>query len=211
MAERGTLFIISAPSGAGKTSLANALVEQTPGLRLSISHTTRPQRPGEQEGVNYHFLERSVFVQQIEEGRFLEHAEVFGNLYGTSADWVNETLSRGEDVVLEIDWQGAQQVRRLMPDATGIFILPPSLDQLAARLSGRGQDDEAVIDERLAGAQREMTHYSEFDYLVINDDFARALSDLSAVIQSRRLHLERQAQALGETLSELLSGSRSRQ
>lgn len=211
MAERGTLFIISAPSGAGKTSLANALVEQTPGLRLSVSHTTRPQRPGEQEGVNYHFLDRTDFLRKIEEGRFLEYAEVFGNLYGTSGDWVDETLSQGEDVVLEIDWQGAQQVRRLMPDATGIFILPPGLDQLAARLCGRGQDDEDVIDERLAGAQREMTHYSEFDYLVINDDFLRALSDLTAIVRSRRLHLERQAQALEQTLQQLLSGSRSRQ
>ncbi len=211
MAERGTLFIISAPSGAGKTSLANALVEETPGLRLSISHTTRPQRPGEQEGVNYHFLDRSVFVRKVEEGRFLEHAEVFGNLYGTSADWVNQNLGRGEDVVLEIDWQGAQQVRRLMPHATSIFILPPSLDQLAERLRGRGQDDEQVIDERLAGAQREMTHYNEFDYLVINDDFTRALADLSAIIQARRLHIDRQAPALEPTLRELLSGNRTRQ
>lgn len=211
MAERGTLFIISAPSGAGKTSLAAALVDRTPGLRLSISHTTRPRRPGEEEGVNYHFLERPVFVRKVEEGRFLEHAEVFGNLYGTSADWVNETLGRGEDVVLEIDWQGAQQVRRLMPEATSIFILPPSLDELAKRLQGRGQDDEAVIDERLAGAQREMTHYGEFDYLVINDDFHRALDDLSAVVQARRLHLDRQRSALTETLRDLLSGTRSRQ
>jgi guanylate kinase len=209
MSERGTLFIISAPSGAGKTSLASALVEQTPRLRLSISHTTRPQRPGEEEGVNYHFLERSVFLRKVEEGRFLEHAEVFGNLYGTSADWVNETLVAGWDVVLEIDWQGAQQVRRLMPGATGIFILPPSLDTLAERLRSRAQDANAVIDERLAGAQQEMTHYGEFDYLVVNDDFERALTDLRAIVSARRLRQDRQAPALSATLQELLSGERS--
>lgn len=205
MGERGTLFIVSAPSGAGKTSLVAALAESTPRLRISVSHTTRPMRPGEQHGVDYHFIERGDFVRQVEEGRFLEHAEVFGNLYGTSSDWVNQTLVGGEDVILEIDWQGAQQVRRLMPDATGIFILPPSLDELAERLRGRAQDDQEVIRSRLAGAQQEMTHYGEFDYLIVNDDFQRALEDLRAVVQARRLSQERQDRALYPMLRDLLS------
>jgi guanylate kinase len=205
MSERGTLFIVSAPSGAGKTSLVSALADQVPRLRISVSHTTRPKRPGEEEGVNYHFIEREEFVRKVEEGRFLEHAEVFGNLYGTSSDWVNQTLQRGEDVVLEIDWQGAQQVRRLVPEAASVFILPPSLEELAERLRARAQDDHAVIDARLAGAQEEMTHYAEFDYLVVNDDFQRALDDLAAIIQARRLHQQRQDSALATMLSDLLS------
>lgn len=205
MGERGTLFIVSAPSGAGKTSLVSALAESTPRLCISVSHTTRPKRPGEEEGVNYHFVDRTEFVRRVEEGRFLEHAEVFGNLYGTSSDWVNQTLGRGEDVVLEIDWQGAQQVRRLMPDATGIFILPPSLEVLEQRLSTRGQDDHQVIRSRLSGAQEEMAHYAEFDYLIVNDDFQRALDDLRAVVQARRLCQERQDKALYPMLRELLS------
>lgn len=205
MIPRGTLYTVSAPSGAGKTSLVNALVSDHPEIRISVSHTTRPIRKGEQSGVDYHFVERATFEKMIGEARFLEHAEVFGNFYGTSADWVQDTLATGTDVILEIDWQGAAQVRRLMPEAVGIFILPPSLEILATRLRGRGQDDDEVIRTRLAGAQEEMAHYAEFDYLVVNDDFEHALADLRAIIHSQRLRQGRQQQALAETLRNLLS------
>ncbi len=206
MSAPGTLFIVSAPSGAGKTSLVNALVERDRRIRISVSHTTRTRRPGEQDGRDYRFIDRQTFTDMVSDGRFLEHAEVFGNLYGTSSDWVEETLAGGEDVVLEIDWQGAAQVRRLRPDATAVFILPPSLATLARRLRQRGQDDEKVIAERLAGAQEEMTHYAEFDYLVVNDDFDVALADLQAIFRARRLCQDRQDIALEATLRDLLSG-----
>ncbi|WP_111657935.1 guanylate kinase [Isoalcanivorax indicus] len=202
---RGTLFIVSAPSGAGKTSLVAALVNALPDVRISVSHTTRPIRPGEQDGVNYHFTDRDTFLEKVGEGRFLEHAEVFGNLYGTSADWVNATLNGGEDVILEIDWQGAEQVRHLMPDAASIFILPPSLPELESRLRGRGQDGDDVIARRLAGAQAEMAHYGEFDYLVVNDDFDHALADLTAILRSHRLRISAQQRAQAARLGELLS------
>ncbi|MDF1780767.1 MAG: guanylate kinase [Alcanivoracaceae bacterium] len=201
----GTLFIISAPSGAGKTSLVAAVVERVKDLRISVSHTTRGQRPGEVEGHNYHFVDREHFQAKVDAGRFLEHAEVFGNLYGTSADWVSDTLKAGEDVVLEIDWQGAQQVRRLMPQAVSIFILPPSLEILAQRLRGRGSDDEDVIAKRLSGAREEMSHYPEFDYLIVNDDFQRALADLRAVVYASRLMQARQQKRLETQLEALLS------
>lgn len=206
MTPRGTLYIVSAPSGAGKTSLVNALVNDHPEIRISVSHTTRPIRSGERDGVDYHFVERQTFQDMIANSRFLEHAEVFGNFYGTSADWVTDTLATGIDVILEIDWQGAAQVRRLMPDAVGIFILPPSLDILAARLRGRGQDDDTVIQTRLDGAREEMAHYAEFDFLVVNDDFEHALADLRAIVHAQRLRQSRQQQALADTLTELLSG-----
>lgn len=204
---RGTLFIVSAPSGAGKTSLVAALVEALPNVRISVSHTTRPIRPGEQDGVNYHFTDRDTFLQKVGEGRFLEHAEVFGNLYGTSADWVDATLNSGEDVILEIDWQGAEQVRHLVPGAASIFILPPSLAELESRLRGRGQDDDQVIAQRLAGAQAEMAHYAEFDYLVVNDDFNHALTDLTAILRSHRLRIGAQQRAQAARIGELLSNA----
>ena len=208
MADKGTLYIVSAPSGAGKTSLVAALVEKVPRLRISVSHTTRTMRPGEEDGVNYHFTDRDSFVRQVEQGRFLEHAEVFGNLYGTSADWVKQTLNGGEDVILEIDWQGATQIRKQRPDAVSIFILPPSLDILAQRLRGRETDDDAVIQRRLDGAQDEMSHFAEFDYLIVNDDFQRALYELEAIVEARRLDTPRQQARLASTLEDLLRDRR---
>ncbi|MDY0008046.1 MAG: guanylate kinase [Spongiibacteraceae bacterium] len=188
---RGTLYTVSAPSGAGKTSLVKALVETVRGLRVSVSHTTRPMRPGEQDGVNYHFVDRAAFGAMLDRGAFLEHAQVFGNHYGTSQEWVEQTVAGGEDVILEIDWQGAQQVRRLVPGAVSLFILPPSLEALRARLTGRGQDDSSVIDARMQGAVDEMVHYAEADYLIINDDFVHALEALKAIVLAQRQRLER--------------------
>ncbi len=208
MADKGTLYIVSAPSGAGKTSLVAALVDKLNQLRPSVSHTTRAMRPGEQDGVNYHFTDRDTFVRQVEQGRFLEHAEVFGNLYGTSADWVKQTLHGGEDVVLEIDWQGASQIRKQMPESVSIFILPPSLEVLADRLRGRDTDDESVIQRRLDGAQEEMSHYGEFDFLIVNDDFQRALYELAAIVEARRLDTSRQSERLEPILENLLASRR---
>lgn len=189
--QKASLFVISAPSGAGKTSLVTALLEQTQGILVSISHTTRAQRPGEEDGVNYHFVSQDDFKKQLEAGRFLEHAEVFGNFYGTSRDWVEQTLANGTDVILEIDWQGGQQIRSMI-DCTSIFILPPSVEALQQRLTGRGQDDADVIQGRMDEAQAEMSHYPEADYLVINDDFEQALAELKAIIISQRLQTPRQ-------------------
>lgn len=205
VSHRGSLFIVSAPSGAGKTSLVAALVAQMPNVCISVSHTTRAMRPGEEEGVNYHFTDRESFLRLVADGRFLEHAEVFGNLYGTSADWVEQKLAEGLDVILEIDWQGAVQVRHLVPEATSIFILPPSLSELEKRLRGRGQDDDAVIAHRLSGAQEEMAHYAEFDYLVVNDTFDHALGDLKAILHASRLSQARQQETLAGAIGELLS------
>lgn len=183
----GTLFVVSAASGTGKTSLVKALLDVKDGIGVSVSHTTRPMRPGEEDGVNYHFTSRDDFQRMIEAGDFLEYAEVFGNLYGTSRPWVDAQLKSDLDVILEIDWQGAQQVRRLMPDAVSLFILPPSLTVLEQRLRGRGTDAEEVIAHRLREAQGDISHYAEFDYLVINDDFNAALADLKAIVRAARL------------------------
>lgn len=196
---------MSAPSGAGKTSLVNALVESTRHLRVSISHTTRKIRPGEINGVNYHFVSREQFDSMLQQDAFLEHADVFGNLYGTSKEWVENALAAGEDVILEIDWQGAQQIRRLLPETVGIFILPPSRETLRGRLTGRGQDDPAVIEARLAEAREEMSHYPECQFLVINDQFDEALADLKAIVRAERVRLTRQQQRQRELLQELLS------
>lgn len=186
---KGKLYIIAAPSGAGKTSLVKAMVQSTPHVRVSVSHTTREMRPGEQDGVNYHFTTVDSFREMLAEGVFFEHAEVFGNYYGTSEKWVREQLEKGEDVILEIDWQGARQVCKLMPEAVTIFILPPSLEALQERLTGRGTDDLDIIERRMSQAVNEMSHYDEFDYLVINDEFDLALRDLQTIIRSRRLSL----------------------
>jgi guanylate kinase len=202
---RGILYTVSAPSGAGKTSLVNALVESTPHLRVSVSHTTRKIRPGEREGVNYHFVSREEFDSMLLASAFLEHADVFGNLYGTSQGWVESQLASGEDVILEIDWQGARQVRRLLPDTISIFILPPSRETLRGRLTDRGQDDALVIEARLAEARQEMSHYPECHYLVINDQFDEALADLRAIVRAERVRLSRQQQRQQQLLKELLS------
>ena len=191
----GTLYIVAAPSGAGKTSLVKSLVETTSDVVVSISHTTRPLRPGEQDGVHYHFIPLRSFETMIAQGAFLEHAQVFGNRYGTSRAAVLAKLQAGLDVILEIDWQGAQQVRKQLPDSPSIFILPPSRDALRQRLAGRGQDSAEVIERRMAAALDELSHYVEFDYLVINDQFETALTELSAIIiaqrQRRTAQLER--------------------
>ncbi len=201
----GTLFVLSAPSGAGKTSLVKALLESTDNLCVSISHTTRPMRPGEQDGVNYHFVSREGFQALMEQSDFLEHAEVFGNFYGTSRSFVEQTLKTGKDVILEIDWQGAQQIRRIFPESISVFILPPSREALESRLRGRGQDAEAVIQGRLAKAVEEMSHYVEYDYLVINDHFDVALKDLRAVIEASRLRILKQTQRHEVLLQGLLN------
>jgi guanylate kinase len=203
-ATTGTLYIVSAPSGAGKTSLVKALVDAQPQVRVSVSHTTRAMRPGEVDGVNYHFVSREDFVTRLERNEFLEHAEVFGNLYGTSQRWLEDTLAEGFDLILEIDWQGAQQVRRLMPKAKSIFILPPTQEALRQRLNNRGQDSDEIIDKRMREAVSEMSHYVEYDYLLINDDFAHALSDLKSIFRANQLLQGPQQQRHSGLLSELL-------
>jgi len=200
----GTLYIISAPSGAGKSSLVKALIDIEPQIRVSVSHTTRAMRPGEENGVHYHFVEREEFVKMIEHGDFLERAEVFGNLYGTSQSYLQQTLDEGHDLILEIDWQGAEQVRKLMPQARSIFILPPSQQALRDRLDNRGQDSAEIIDGRMREAVSEMSHYVDYDYLIINDDFAKALDDLKAIFHASRLQQKRQQQRYGKLLAELL-------
>lgn len=202
----GTLFIIAAASGTGKTSLVKALVADADRLGVSVSHTTRPARPGEVDGVNYHFTSREQFLAEVAAGQFLEHAEVFGNLYGTSRTWVEQQLANDHDVILEIDWQGAQIVRALMPQALSIFILPPSLKALAERLNGRGTDSNEVIAHRLSEAIADITHYREFDYLVINDDFATALADLQAIVRAARQSHRAQAARQAELIKRLLTG-----
>ncbi len=202
---KGTLFIVSAPSGAGKTSLLKELVAADPLLSLSISHTTRPKRPGEEHGRDYHFVDQATFLQMMGEGAFLEHAQVFDNYYGTAESEVKNSLERGQDLVLEIDWQGARQVRRQMPGAISIFILPPSPEALLERLSARGQDSEAVIARRMREAKNEISHYAEYDYLVMNDDFSSALKGLAAIVRGLRLRQSVQAARLQPQLRALLA------
>ncbi len=203
---RGTLFIISAPSGAGKTSLVNALLKDgsDPLLGVSISHTTRARRPGEVDGVNYHFVTVEDFRAMQRDDAFLESAEVFGNLYGTSRAWVQSQLEQGLDVILEIDWQGAAQVRERMPRSRSIYILPPSLASLGERLTGRAQDDEETINRRMRQATDEISHYDAADYVVINEDFATALQDLRAIVRACRLERAQQQQNNAALLAALL-------
>ena len=183
----GKLFIITAASGTGKTSLVKELLATTDNLTVSVSHTTRAPRPGESDGTHYHFTTVDAFKQMIDESAFLEYAQVFNNFYGTTRQAVERLLHDGVDVILEIDWQGALQVKEKFSDAVMIFILPPSRDALRSRLSGRGQDSDEVIEKRLAGSLTEMRQYDKFDYVVINDDFAEALADLQTIIKSHRL------------------------
>jgi guanylate kinase len=203
--KRGRLIVIAAPSGAGKTSLMKALLESAPTLRLSVSHTTRKRRDTEQEGREYHFVSVPEFERLNEAQEFLEHARVFGNLYGTSRAFVERQLAAGHDVVLEIDWQGAQQVRRAMPQCVSVFILPPSRRALAERLARRATDTPEVIARRLAEAAGDMSHYREFDYVVVNDDFARAVADLKRIIAGEAQDLSRDRPQLAPLLKELLA------
>lgn len=201
----GNLFTVSAPSGAGKTSLVNAALERLPNLSISVSHTTRAMRPGEQDGVNYNFVDKNQFVDMIGTGDFLEHAEVFGNYYGTSSSWVQNTLAEGKDVILEIDWQGADQVRKKMPSTLGIFILPPSREVLRERLTNRGQDSDSVIDARMAEAKAEISHYSEADYLIVNDHFEDALNELIGLVSNPRSQARKNFAEHQRLIEELLA------
>ena len=187
--KQGTLFIISAPSGAGKTSLVGEILSRSDNIQASVSHTTRERRSGEEDGVNYHFVNQPEFLKMVDEDSFLEHAEVFGNHYGTSESWVRMTLGLGIDVILEIDWQGAEQARKHFPSSQSIFILPPSKQALQERLTLRGQDNKEVIDRRIAAATQEMSHYIDADYLIINDDFETARTQLESIITAQRCRL----------------------
>jgi guanylate kinase len=200
----GTLFVVAAPSGGGKTSLTRALLEKDPGIRLSVSYTTRPPRPGEKDGVDYHFVSAERFMALRDAAEFLEHAHVHGNWYATSASWLNQQNEAGQDVLLEIDWQGAAQVRRLIPSSVHIFILPPSLALLEERLHRRGQDDKATIARRLEAARDEMSHCAEFNYVIINQDFATAVDDLSAIVRASRLRAARQCVRHGALITQLV-------
>jgi guanylate kinase len=200
----GSLFVIVAPSGAGKTSLVAALLREEPNIRLSVSYTTRTPRPGEVHGREYHFVNRAEFEAMLAKGEFLEHADVYGNLYGTSKSWINAARAAGEDVLLEIDWQGAAQVHDIYPDMVNIFIIPPSIEVLEQRLTGRGKDAADVIARRIAGARMEMRHISETDYVIVNDNFASALADLRVVVQASRLSRARQLERYAGIISKMV-------
>lgn len=202
----GTLYIISAPSGAGKSSLLQAVLPGLENIQLSVSHTTRAPRPGEENGIHYNFTTVETFREGVDADQFLEHAQVFDNFYGTSEPWVRETLATGRDVILEIDWQGARQVRKKIPEAVGVFILPPSRAALEERLQGRGQDSEEVIARRMRDAISEMSHYDEYDLLVINDDFEQAQVELRSIFLANQLKLGRQS-AKNEPLLKSLLGN----
>ncbi|WP_126452386.1 guanylate kinase [Sulfuriflexus mobilis] len=200
-----TLYIIAAPSGAGKTSLVKALVGRDNRVMVSVSHTTRAPREGEVDGGDYNFTTPETFRQMVEAGQFLEHAQVFDNFYGTSREWVEQRLAEGTDVILEIDWQGARLVREAFAEAVGIFILPPSRQALEARLRGRGQDSKEIIARRMRDAISEISHYDEFDYLIVNDDFDTALGELASVILARRQRLEVQKSVHQAMITDLLA------
>jgi len=203
----GSLYIVSAPSGAGKTSLVNKLIQLDSHIVVSVSSTTRPIRPGEEDGVNYHFLSTEAFEQKIADQDFLEYAKVFDNFYGTSRTTVEEQLKKGKDVILEIDWQGAQQVRKLRPDAISIFILPPSVEALEQRLCGRKQDSQEIIKTRLKQSCDDMCHYDEFDYIVINDNFDNAVEDLASIFKCNRMKLDCQKQRHQAFLEDITKNS----
>lgn len=200
---QGNLFIVSAPSGAGKTSLVNAVLAFMPEIDLSVSYTTRLPRAGEVDGKDYHFVSRETFLQMAKDGDFLESAEIYGNLYGTSQSWIETEVSSGRDILLEIDWQGAAQVRRIFPESTGIFILPPSLQALEARLRGRGKDSEEVIARRLQAACDEIAHVAEFDYVIINDRLDEAVRQLTAVVVAAGLRRGRQLERHQDMINQL--------
>ena len=199
---QGSLFVVVAPSGAGKTSLVSALLEQDRNVRLSISYTTRAPRAGEVDGVNYHFVDRSRFEAMIAADDFLEYADVYGNYYGTSRRWIERELSGDHDVLLEIDWQGARQVRKLFPHMVGIFILPPSLEELHRRLQGRGKDAPEAIDRRMASAREEISHVLEFEYIIVNERFEAALTDLVSIVRAARVSRPQQSIRLAARLTE---------
>jgi guanylate kinase len=199
----GNLFVIAAPSGGGKTSLTRALLERERGIKLSVSYTTRSPRPGERDGADYHFVTADKFMALMAAGEFLEHAHVHGNWYATSATWLKAEVDAGRDVLLEIDWQGAAQVRGIVPDSVHVFILPPSLESLQQRLVNRGQDDAATIARRLNAARDEIRHCGEFDYVIINQDFASAVDDLNAIVRSARLRRAQQRVRYGALIEQL--------
>lgn len=207
MAKLGNLFILSAPSGAGKSSLIKALIEQRgkQSVQVSVSHTTRAPRPGEENGVHYHFVDQSEFKTLIEDGAFFEWAEVFGNYYGTSKQAIESQLAQGIDVFLDIDWQGARQVKDMMPQAIGIFILPPSKQELERRLNSRGQDSSEIIAKRMDEAVSEMSHYHEFDYLVVNQDFDTALAQIAQILDTSQLKMHAQSHNCTDLLKDLLA------
>lgn len=201
---RGNLFILSAPSGAGKSSLINALLDKHSNMQVSVSHTTRAPRPGEENGVHYHFVDQQTFKELIANDDFFEWAQVFDNYYGTSKAAIEQQLANGIDVFLDIDWQGARQVRELAPEVTTIFILPPSKEELQSRLTNRGQDSADVIASRMEKAQSESSHYDEYDYVVVNDDFDTALGEIATIVEATRLSLHTQKHKHSELIAELL-------
>ena len=203
--DQGNLFVVTAPSGAGKTSLVRELLAVDTHVKLSVSYTTRPPRPGEKDGHDYHFVSRETFEAMLGRGDFLESAEVYGNYYGTSQVWITETMQSGKDILLEIDWQGAAQVRKLFPEAIGVFILPPSLETLRQRLTARGQDSEDVIERRMRVAQEDISHVGEFEYVIINNIFAEAVADICAVFRAERLKVGRQLACHSDLMTQLAS------
>ncbi|MBF0256815.1 MAG: guanylate kinase [Gammaproteobacteria bacterium] len=200
----GSLIVISAPSGAGKSSLVKALIESTPNVEVAVSHTTRKPRPGEQDGVHYHFVDKERFAQMVAEDAFVEHAQVFDNFYGTAKSSLDGPLSQGRDLILEIDWQGARQICQLFPDCVSLFIAPPGLEALRQRLTARGQDDAEVIERRMRDARAELSHVHEFDYLVINDDFNDALTEIRSLVRALRLRRQLQVQRHADLMNNLL-------
>ena len=201
----GTLFIIAAPSGTGKTSLVQALAQTSPTIQVSVSHTTRPRRPDEEEEIAYHFIDENRYHEMVRNNEFLEHARVYDHYYGTSRVWVNQHLTNGVNIILEIDWQGAQQVRSIMPGVVTIFILPPSYETLKQRLQKRDGEESAIVQRRMQEAKRELSHYCEFDYIVINDDFDRALQDLLAIIRTANLGRCRQSRYFDALVNRMMA------